>query len=196
METVQIYDNHIMEEAKMAQAIINQQGNEVAIQTSYDADFVSELKAKINYTDRRWDGASKSWIVIEAEADKVIEIASRFFDVIDARGKSGTEVEAAQIEAEIAQIKANQQYILEHEARIVEIIDALTGKIERFSHRSKSNIRYSLAQDRALLQHSLDNAHAPVEQLTELQVKGLAAAVRLLSASQTPRYWPFGWNFK
>jgi len=171
----------------MKTAIISQQNEWVALQTPYDRDFVDALKSAVAYTDRKWNATEKVWLVTEIEASKAIEIASRFFDVQDQRGKNTQQVakmeaaaEEKALEAEIEQIKANQTYILESEERIEGIIEDLSGRISRYSFRSKSNVRYGLAQDRALLQHSLDNARIPVERLTELQVRGLVAAVRYL----------------
>jgi hypothetical protein len=178
----------------MAQATISKVDDRIALKTPYNPDFVSDLKSEINYADREWDRANKVWLVTEARADEAIQIVARYFDVIDGREKSADEIEGAQIEAEIKQIQANQAYILEREERIDEIISALDRVLSHYSPRSKSNIRYSIAQDCALLGHALDNARMDVAQMAELQVRGLSAAVRLLDSTKTPRYWPFGWN--
>lgn len=162
----------------MAQAIISKKENEIALQTPYDRDFVDKLKSEI--TSRRWDRDNKIWLVSEAEADKAIEIAARYFEIVEGRGKNADEMEEAQIEAEIAQIEANQVWIIENEAHIEEAIDALDAQIGHYSFNSKSAIKGRMCRDRALLSHSLSNARIPVEQLAELQVRGLAAARRLL----------------
>ncbi len=162
------------------QAIIKSQGDMLAIQTPFNRDFINNLKKEIPHTDREWDSSSKSWLVDPLHEKKVVEITGRYFDIIDGRQKSTAEIEDAQIESEIARIKTNQEYILANQDRIEQIIEDLSYKIGRYSYGSKSTVRYGLAQDRALLQHSLSNAKQPVEELAELQVRGLAAAVRYL----------------
>jgi len=169
-------------------ATIEQKDEWVAIQTPYDRDFVDALKAAIAYTDRKWDGSTKCWLVTEAESPAALEVAARFFEVQDRRGKDAQQVAAMEAEAEdkalvteIEQIEANQAYILENEERIEQAIKNLSAQVSRYSFSSKSSIKGGLARTRALLQHSLDNARIPVDQLTELQVKGLASAVRHLS---------------
>ena len=155
----------------------------VALQTPYHPQFVADLKAEIAYKDRQWDRDAKVWLVDEAEADKAIKIAAQFFNIQDCRGKGEAEVEDTALEAEIAKIEADQQYILESEDKISEWIDALDAQIGRYSFSSKSSVKGRMCRDRALLAHSLDNAKTPVEQLVELQVRGLAAAVRLLQTN-------------
>lgn len=170
----------------MKQAIISKQDEMIVLQTPYDPDFVDELKSEIHYTNRKWDCEAKVWLITEAEADKALEITARYFEVIDGRGKSTDEVEEAQIEAEIAQIKDNQAAILERQEYIEGIIAKLDVAISRFSFRSKSSIKGAMARDRALLVHSLDNAELPLERLTELHVRGIAAALRLIESGYKP----------
>lgn len=165
-------------------AIITEQSDKVALQTPYNQDFVSDLKSEI--ADRQWDRNNKVWLVANDEADKAIEITKRYFEVIDGCGKSDEDMEDAQIEAEIVQIKANQAAILEQEDYIEEIVGKLDTAIARYSFRSKSHIKGAMARDRALLEHSLSNARLPVEQLTELHVRGMAAALRLIEGGYKP----------
>jgi hypothetical protein len=176
----------------MAQAIISEDKGRIVLQTPFSRDFVDELKQKSD--TRKWDATKKVWTVDATEADLAIEIAGRYFEVLDARDKSTDEIEEAQIDAEIAKIKSNQAYIQERADFIKRVIEELSNQISRYSFQSKSQNRYAMAQDRALLQHALYNAGIPVENMAEMQVRGLAAAVRLLEAPQTPKYWPFGWN--
>lgn len=168
----------------MKQAIISKQSEMVALQTPYDRGFVDALKSEIS--NRRWDRDNKVWLIAENEAEKAIEIAARYFEVIDGHDKSADEMEEAQIEAEIAQIKANQAAILESENYIEGIIEKLDAAIDRYSFRSKSSVKGAMARDRALLEHSLNNARLPVERLTELHVRGMAAALRLIEEGYKP----------
>jgi hypothetical protein len=161
-------------------AVISQNNEMIALQTPYNRDFVNDLKAEIHYTERQWDATNKYWWVVKAQENKALEIAARYFEIIDGRNKSVDEIEDAQIEGEIAQIIANQEEILKNKEYIQEIIERLSQAINRYSYGSKSAIKYALAKDRALLDHSLSNACIPVEQLTELQVRGMVAALRLI----------------
>jgi len=170
----------------MKQAIISKQSEMIALQTPYDRGFVAELKNEIHYSERKWDRANRVWLVTPAQADKALEVAARYFEVVDGRDKSTNEMEEAQIEAEIAQIKASQAAILEKRDYIEEIIGKLDVAINRYSFNSKSAIKGGMARDRALLQHSLDNAELPLERLTELHVRGMAAALRLIEGGYTP----------
>lgn len=161
-------------------AVIKDAPDGIDLATPYDRDFVNDLKAEIHYSERQWNRENKCWWVAEAVIEEAIEITGRHFEIIDARGKGEDEVEESQIEAEIAEIAENQKRILENKGRIeAEILD-LSTKIARYSFRSKSSVKAGLARDRALLQHSLDNAAMPTEELAELQVRGLAAARRYL----------------
>ena len=158
-----------------------EQANEtqVAVKFPYNADAVSALKNAIPWQSRKWDAKGKFWLVADDMAgDAIAAITPHLDQVVDAR--TGADIEEAQIEAELAQIQANQAYILENRARIEREIAELESAVANYSYRSKSGRKATLATDAALLRHSLDNAQQPAEQLTELQVRGLAAAVRLL----------------
>lgn len=160
--------------------------NQIAIDTPYSSDFVSELKSTIHYTERKWAGKGTGWLVSNSFADEAMAITRRHFEtVVDARDNniSETDIEDARIEAEIEAIGQNQEFILDNEDWIQEAIEALDSSIARYSMHSKSRIKARKARDRALLFHSLNNAQMPVERLTELHVKGLAAAVRLIKNS-------------
>jgi len=169
---------------EMKQAIIRNQNEGAAVQPPYDFQFLADLKAAVPAEARKWDGANKVWLIQPAYAEAAIKIASQYFSIVDGRNKSASEIEEAQIDAEIAAIQANQAFILKNEARIDEIIRDLDGKIARYSFRSTSSVKGGLCRDRALLAHSLDNARLRVESLAELQVRGLAAAVRYLNEAR------------
>lgn len=170
--------------------IIPADGGGIAILSPYNPDFVAALKAEIPANSRRWEGAKKVWEIEAAEAGDAIAVAARFYSLLDRRALSATQVENAKIEAEMAEILANQQYIKSHTAAISAIIDGLDETIKGYSYTSKSAVKYDLAQDRALLAHALRNAEQPLESLAEVQVRGLAAAVRRLSTGNFPRNWP------
>jgi hypothetical protein len=155
--------------AQMTAQIEKTRAGGVVLRTPYDEQFVSELKEKIPPQERNWDAYHKVWGVSANYAD----IAEEIF-----RSHFGSDDEL--LSAEIEQIKENQEYIINREAHINEAISALDAAVLRYSFNSKSHIKGRMARNRALLKHSLDNAKAQVESLTELQVRGLAAAVRLL----------------
>lgn len=160
------------------QAVITEKNNKVAIASPFNRDFLDEFKR--NIADREWDNKGKLWLVSPACATQAIEIASRYFDVIDARGKTPDEVDDAKLEAEMAKIAADQVEILKNEEYIQRIIAGLETAIAGYSFNSKSYVKGALARDRALLEHSLVNARVPVDQLVELQIKGMSAALRLI----------------
>lgn len=172
----------------MATAIITQANEtQIAIDTPYDANWLDDFKKAIHYTNRKWGGKGIGWLVDNEAAETAIAFTAAHFEIQDRRGKSTDEVadmedaaDEAKLEAEIEQIKANQAYILDHTETIERIIGELDTAIGRYSYGSKSYIKGAFAKDRALLAHSLSNAGLSIEQLTELHVKGLAAAVRLL----------------
>ena len=149
-------------------ATIEKTATQIVLKTPYNREFIDALKSEIPYPERKWDSYHKVWGVSLSYAEKAEAIFSRYFETGEV------------LDAEIAQIQANQAWIIENKAHIEEIISALDTAISGYSYRSKSSIKGRMCRDRALLQHSLRNAEIPVEQLVELQVRGLSAAVKLL----------------
>lgn len=172
----------------MATAIITQANeNQIGIESPYDPDWLEDFKKAIHYTNRKWNRDQRIWLVDNEAAETAIAFTEAHFEIQDRRSKSADEIsdmedaaDAANLEAEIGQIKANQAYILQRAEIVARIIKELDSAIGRYSYGSKSYIKGAFAKDRALLAHSLSNAKLPIEQLTELHVRGLAAAVRLL----------------
>lgn len=157
-------------------ATITTVGKEIKIESPYDGDAVRAIKA---IEGRRWDASSKSWFVpIEAKAE-AIEVIGKFFKVVD---PATANVKMAKIDALMAEVSENQKAILDNQERIEGLIEDLSGQIRRYSPRSVSSVKAGKAQDRALLQHALDNAKLDPASMTELQIKGLAAAVRYLES--------------
>jgi hypothetical protein len=153
----------------------------VTFQTPYNYDFVQALKSKIHYADRKWNQDSKLWMVTEGEADTAIAVAAKYFDVRDQREMSIDDAEEDMLQAEIEKIKADQAYIIQQSEHINDAIKELGIAIGRYSHMSKSSVKDRMCRDRALLQHSLDNAQKPIEQLVEMEIRGMSAAVRLIN---------------
>ena len=167
----------------METAIITSAGKQIGFKAPFNPQFLTEFKSAVDWRARKWDKADKVWLVDENEADQAIEVAARFFTIQDMRGKTAEEAEDAALEAEIAQIEANRQYILDNAEHIKEVIAALEDAVSRYSFQSKSGVKGRMARDKALLWHTLRNAKMPLEQLTELEVRGLGAAVRLLETN-------------
>jgi uncharacterized protein YecE (DUF72 family) len=164
----------------MKQAIVTLVGNEIAIDSPYNPEFVDALKDEIPYGDRRWDREHKTWVVSAEQADKAIEIAARFYQVVDARQMDASKAEDVKIKAELAQIRADQALILENEAYLEERIERLDAEVEAFSPRSKSPVKYNKAADSKLYWFAIKYARTPAEELTEMQVKSLAKVARML----------------
>ena len=53
----------------------------ITITSPYDADFVAELKSGLK--SRKWHPVKKAWIVDIKEQHKLIEIAGRFYDLVE-----------------------------------------------------------------------------------------------------------------
>ena len=152
----------------------------IAIGSPYNAEFVAALKSEIPANSRQWDGSKKVWVIEEAEANAATSVTARFYTLYDRRTLSAGAVEDAKIEAEISEIVANQKAVLAATDWIEAKITELNAIISRYSFRSHSAVKSAYAQDRALLRHALTNAALPVEKLAEVQVRGLAAAVRYI----------------
>lgn len=54
---------------------------QITITSPYDADFVAQLKSELK--SRRWHPVKKAWIVDIKERNKLTEIASRFYSLIE-----------------------------------------------------------------------------------------------------------------
>lgn len=155
-------------------------GEWIAIVTQFNREFVDDLKDAVSPEWRQWGGKQDGWIIAPAGIASAIQVARKHFpDILDTREMSGQDVDDAQLEAEIAEIKANQAYLLGSEDWIWEAIAALDSAMSDYSPRSHSRVKSRMARDAALLRHSLENARLPLEALTELHVRGLAAACRL-----------------
>lgn len=172
--------------------IIPAANDKIQIKSPYNADFVAALKDEIPANSRSWNGMQKVWEIEAAEAEAAVEIASRFYQILDRRTMNSAAIDDAKIDAELANIQTNQEFIRTHTAAVEQIIDALEQAVKGYSYTSKSSVKYSIATDAALLRHSLSNATQPAAELVEIQVRGLAAARRLLSSQKSPRNWPNG----
>ena len=62
-------------------ARIQYTGDQIIVTSPYDANFVSELKSGLK--SRRWNAEKKYWIVNIKERQKLIEIASIFYQVVE-----------------------------------------------------------------------------------------------------------------
>lgn len=51
----------------------------IAIKTPYDPGFVNELKSAIPYTDRRWKGENKVWIVTPSHGATLQNLCNKYF---------------------------------------------------------------------------------------------------------------------
>lgn len=51
----------------------------IAVRTPYDPGFVNELKSTIPYTDRRWKGESKQWIVTPSHGATLQNLCNKYF---------------------------------------------------------------------------------------------------------------------
>lgn len=79
-------------------AHIQYAGSQIIITSPYDADFVSELKSGLK--SRRWNTQKKGWIVDSKERQKLIEIANRFYQVVEDNQPADTPVPSSRFTAE------------------------------------------------------------------------------------------------
>lgn len=79
-------------------AHIQQTGGQILVASPYDAAFVTELKSGLK--SRRWDSEKKCWIVDIKERQKLIEIASRFYQVVEDKQPAETPVSSSNLNAE------------------------------------------------------------------------------------------------
>lgn len=71
---------------------------QIVVTSSYDAGFVSELKAGLK--TRRWDPERKCWTVASKERQKLIEITSRFYQVVEENQPTETSTTHSRFDAE------------------------------------------------------------------------------------------------
>jgi ribonuclease HI len=79
-------------------AHIQRTGGQIIVTSPYDADFVSELKSRLK--SRRWNSEKRCWIVDIKEQQKLIEIASRFYQVVEDNRPAETPASSSRLSAE------------------------------------------------------------------------------------------------
>ncbi len=85
-------------ESKKRTAHISYADGQAAVTSPYDADFVSELKSGLK--SRRWNPEKKCWVVDIKERQKLIEITSRFYEVIEDNEPTETPMSNSYYDAE------------------------------------------------------------------------------------------------
>lgn len=79
-------------------AHIQYTGFEIVVTSPYDANFVSELKSGLK--SRKWNPEKKGWIVDIKERQKLIEIVSRFYQIVEGNQPTETPVSNSRFDAE------------------------------------------------------------------------------------------------
>lgn len=64
----------------MTKCTLTSDGGGIAVKTPYDAGFVADLKSSIPYTDRRWKGESKVWIVTPSHGSTLQNLCMKYFN--------------------------------------------------------------------------------------------------------------------
>lgn len=80
-----------MKEPAEKTAYVRYTGDQITVTSPYDADFVAELKSGL--TSRRWNPEKKIWTVDVKERQNLIEIASRYYRVVEENQPDGIAVE-------------------------------------------------------------------------------------------------------
>src|SRR5512138_2765177 len=52
----------------------------IAVKAPYDPAFVADLKSSIPYTDRRWKGETKQWVVTPAHGTTLQNLCMKYFN--------------------------------------------------------------------------------------------------------------------
>ena len=158
---------------------------DLIIRSPYNADFVAALKESVPPQARKWDGLNKAWTVSPEYGDVVAALMQQHYGVIVDGRQSADEIAAAQdaaeeaaLNAEIATIRRHQALILANKDELEANQERLDGKVKGYSYTSKSRVKASAASDAALLRHALESATKPVENLVEVEIRGMAAVVR------------------
>src|SRR5690349_3356729 len=63
----------------MSKCTLTADNGGIAIKAPYDPGFVNELKSAIPYTDRRWKGESKQWIVTPSHGATLQNLCNKYF---------------------------------------------------------------------------------------------------------------------
>jgi ribonuclease HI len=79
-------------------ARIQYTGSQIIVTSPYDADFVSELKSGLK--SRRWNPEKKVWIFDIKERQALIEIAGRFYQVVEDNQPDETSLSHSRFNAE------------------------------------------------------------------------------------------------
>ena len=85
-------------ESKKRTAHISYADGQVAVTSPYEADFVLELK--LGLKSRRWNPGKKCWVVDIKERQKLIEITSRFYEIIEDNGPTEAPTSSSRFDAE------------------------------------------------------------------------------------------------
>lgn len=88
-------------------ANIQYTGNQLIITSPYDADFVLELKSGLK--SRRWNPETKGWTIDIKERHKLIEIARKFYQVIEQNQPAETPVSPLRFNAEPFETSSNTE---------------------------------------------------------------------------------------
>lgn len=64
----------------MTKCKLSQDNGALLVTTPYDAGFVNELKSSIPYTDRRWKGDVKAWVVTPSHGATLQNLCMKYFN--------------------------------------------------------------------------------------------------------------------
>jgi hypothetical protein len=133
--------------------------------------FYEMLDAVKAIQGRRWDGDSKVW-VLPSSLVECRETALAEYQIV------GDEEEL--LETEIQEIQRLQSILVENLDFVTEKKKELEAQRDNYSFHSKSRIKASIATNAACLGHAISNAQKPVEELVEIDIRGMKRAVEML----------------
>jgi hypothetical protein len=161
-------------------AIMRNVGGKIHVATPYNADFVSDLKSNIAPSMRTWDSRQKVWVVDPSARGTVDDLTKQYFHALDGDKMTAAHIKQVKTYVRTTRIKNNQRIIGQRQADIEKRIADLSDQIGRYSYSSRSARKHDLIRKRALFEHVLRDAKAKPEEMEDIQIRGLAAAIREL----------------
>jgi hypothetical protein len=150
--------------------------------TSYNPDFVRDLKNNIPPSQRKWQESTKQWVV-DPNREKEVKLAmEKHFNIADKRKIGADGVRELQQKIKTARIKSSQSYIRKNQDKIRSEIDKLDDAISSYGFNSRSGRKQEAMSNRALLEFALRDMKGNPDNFKDIQQRGIAAAVRYMES--------------
>lgn len=144
------------------------EGEEYTVTGGTFSEMLSQVKA---IEGRRWGGDQNKVWILPITFQQAREVLGDYKILCD---------EDEVIDAEIAEIKQLQEWILEDEEEVLAEAQRLDLKVKSYSFRSRSSVKAAIATNAACLHHAIHSAKLPIEKLAEIQIRGMKSACQLM----------------